>query len=153
MKEDNPPRLDVPDLTAALRRGCATISAGPLVVIRAGEVQMGGLLPADPDGQFEVSVEVQAAGWIPTDRLILFLNGHAALTLPLSERGVLRYRGRHRFRCERDCFIVAWVEAAASLAPVLDERPGMSPRPVGLTNPIYVDVDRDGRYDPKGELR
>lgn len=153
VEEDDPPRLDVPDLTAALRRGCATISAGPLVVLRAGEVQMGGLLPADADGQFEVTVEVQAPSWIPTERLILFLNGQPALTVPLVDSGVLRYRGRHRFRCERDCFLVAWVEASTSLAPVLDERPGMIPRPVGLTNPIYVDVDRDGRYDPGEGLR
>lgn len=148
--DDDPPRLDVAELTQGLRSGCATISAGPLAVLKAGSVRMGGLLPAEADGSFEVEIEVQAPSWIPTDRLVLYLDGRPALTVPLTSTAVLRYRGRQRFSCPRDCFITAWVEGDASLAPILDERQGLRPRPVALTNPIYIDVDHDGRYAPQG---
>ncbi len=147
-QSDDPTQLDVAAFTRALKSGCATVSAGPVVTMRAGEVPMGGLLKAE-QGQFEVQVSVHAAGWIGTDRLVLYLDGAPSATVPLSGGQPLRYQGAHQFRCSRDCFVVAWVDSATDFGPVHAQRATIVPRPVALTNPIYVDVDGDGVFNPQ----
>lgn len=147
VEDDDPPHLNVSAFVAALRAGCATVSAGPLVLLSAGAVPMGGLLAA-PGGEVEIEVEVRAASWIPTDRLVLYVDGEVQREIPIDGTQLVRHRSRQALRCARDCFVVAYVDSARSLAPVLSERKNLEPRPIGVTNPIYVDVDGDGRYDP-----
>lgn len=145
--KDDPPFLDVPAFTAALHSGCATISAGPFVTITSGDVRMGGLRQAK-DGHFDVEIEVRAASWIPTDRVRLFVDGVPQKPIPLAKaKTPLRYRGTHKIHCARDCFVVAYVDSDTSLAPLITQRRKLDPKPVALTNPIYVDVDGNGAFD------
>ena len=146
MDDDRPQAFDPKAFTQCLRNGCATVSAGPVVTIRSGETKMGGLTRARR-GRVPVHIRVQAAGWVATDRLIVRVDGRPFRTIDLKRnKGAVRYDGGITVKCKTDCFIVAEVEADASLEPVIKNRPGMRPTPVGLTNPIYVDVDGDGRY-------
>jgi hypothetical protein len=121
------------------------VSAGPFAVITSGDVRMGGLKHA-PSGRFEIEIDVQAPSWIPTDRIRLYVDGQPRHEIPLSSEGVQRYRGRLDVECKSDCFVVAWVEGDESLAPLLPSWRSRDPRPVALTNPIFADVDGDGRY-------
>ncbi len=145
--DDSPPRLDLAAFTAALKGGCATVSAGPFVTIRAGDHRMGELVQAEA-GTLDVEVEVQAPSWIGTDRLILFVDGTPKIEVPLPRRGVVRYHATHRITCARDCFVTAFVDSKQSFEPVITVRPDMDPYPIAVTNPIYLDVDGDGRYSP-----
>jgi len=148
--EDSPPRLDVDSFTAALKAGCATISNGPIVTIKSGEVRMGGLAPA-PAGGLEIQVEVQAASWIGTDRLQIIVDGEVSEEVSLkAAKDTLRYTGTHSVKCKADCFVVAWVDSERSLEPVIAKRKHINPLPVAVTNPIYLDVDADGRFNPPG---
>lgn len=149
VENDAPPRLDLAAFTAALRRGCATISAGPVVTIQGGGGNMGDLVRAD-DGQLDVDVEVQAASWIGADRLVLFVDGRKSVEIPLRGREPVRHKGTHRVSCKSDCFVVAMVDSKEPLTPVIARRPDMDPRPIALTNPIFLDVDGDGRFAPPG---
>jgi hypothetical protein len=146
---DSPPRLDLAEFTAALKRGCATVSAGPFVTIRSGEHRMGDLARAEGGG-LDVEVEVRAATWIGTDRLVLHVDGEPAIEVPLAGKEVMRYRGTHRITCESDCFVVALVDSEERLDPVIGVRPDIDPLPIALTNPIFLDVDGDGRWSPAG---
>ncbi len=143
--DDLPYRLDVPAFVTAIRSGCVTVSTGPLVTLRSGEVKMGGLAAA-PGGELEVEVEVRAASWIPTRRLRLYVDGEVRHEQALDGREIVRHQGRHRIRCRADCFVVARVDAPDSLAPVVTTWRGRKPHPDSITNPIYVDVDGDGAY-------
>lgn len=146
IEDDAPPRLDVEAFTQSLKDGCATVSAGPVVTLRAGDVRMGGLAKAK-DGGVTVDVEIHAASWVATDRLVLYVDGKPAKTVEIPDgRAPLRYRGQHRVTCDADCFVVAWVEGDESLAPVITKRAHIDPMPVAVTNPIYVDRDGDGAY-------
>jgi hypothetical protein len=145
---DDPPHLDVRAFTEALRQGCATVSGGPFVALRSGAVKMGGLLRANR-GRFEVSVDVEAASWIPTDRLVLFVDGVARAPIKLSSQGIHRFSRTFALECKADCFVVAVVDADRDLSPVVARRPEIDPRPIAVTNPIYVDVDGDGSYARK----
>jgi hypothetical protein len=144
---DDPPHLDVKAFTAALKSGCATISSGPFVTMNSGATRMGGLVRA-PRGRFSVEVSVQAASWVPTDELELLIDGALAERVPLPSKEIIRYRGKHTFSCRSDCFVVARVRSEQVLPPIFAARPDYLPRAIGLTNPIYVDVDGNGRFDP-----
>jgi hypothetical protein len=148
VENDSPPRLDVAEFTASLERGCATVSAGPFVTLRAGPHRMGDLVPTG--GSLDVEVEVQAATWIGTDRLLLTVDGEPILEVPLGNTGVVRHRAVHPITCKSDCFVVALVDSRQNLAPVIDVRPDIDPLPIALTNPIFLDVDGDGRWSPPG---
>jgi hypothetical protein len=65
----------------------------------------------------------------------------------------VRYRGRRKVHCDADCFVVAWVDSNETLEPVIARRQHIYPLPVAVTNPIYVDVDGDGRFNPPGAPR
>ena len=151
---DTPRNLNIKAFTEALRQGCVTISAGPVVMIRAGTTRMGGVHGAKK-GRFRVDVDVRAASWIGTDLLTIYIDGRKAKTIRLSTspkgspRPVKRWSGAVALDCKADCFVVAEVTSASSLEPVVKTRPRMKPKPIGLTNPIYVDVDGDGAYRPK----
>lgn len=148
--EDDPPRLNVEQFTQSLKAGCATVSNGPVVTLSSGEVRMGGLATAK-EGVVQVQVEVQAASWIGTDRMQLFVDGQVAEEVRIEAQDKpLRYRGQHTVKCNSDCFIVAWVDSQRSLEPVIAKRKHIDPLPTAVTNPIYVDVDGDGRFSPPG---
>lgn len=144
--QDDPPHLDVKAFTESLKRGCATVSSGPFVTIESGDVSMGGLLRASR-GRFEISVHVQAPKWVPTATLAISIDGVTVETADLDGREVTRHRGRHSFSCKADCFVVARVQSDAELPPVFAQRPEYEPRALAVTNPIYVDVDGNGRFD------
>jgi carboxypeptidase family protein len=145
---DDPPHLDARGFIESLRRGCATVSGGPFVVIRSGVVRMGGLVSAHA-GRFEISIDVSAASWIPTDQLTIFVDGVQRRVIPLESHGIHRYTGTLSLECKSDCFVVALVESDKDLSPVIAKRPDIDPRPLAVTNPIYVDIDGDGAYAPK----
>ncbi len=147
---DDPPFLDVVAFTESLRSGCATIGAGPFVTIRSGDTKMGQLKQADR-GKFEVTVDVKAASWIGTDTLTLFVDGEVERKVPLTNKGVERHHATYALKCSSDCFVAAYVESDQTLAPLITPRRKLDPRPVALTNPIYVDVDGDGVFTPPPE--
>lgn len=143
--DDNPTRLDEVAFTRALRAGCATVSGGPLLVIRSGSTRMGGLVTGR-GARVELDVDLQAARWIATDRLTIYVDGEPAIVLPLRGREPRRLSRRFVFSCASDCFVLARVDGDTPLTPVLSATDGRVPLPVALTNPIYVDVDGDGLF-------
>lgn len=145
LDDDTPPRLDVAAFVRALKAGCATVSGGPFVTIASGETKMGGLAPA-PRGRVKVEARVLAPNWIDTQRLVLFVNGEAKETVPLPRSPVLRLARSFELICDADCFVTVLVEGDEPLSPVLPGEEGRVPTPVALTNPIYFDVDGDGRF-------
>ncbi len=148
--DDSPPRLDVAAFTAALKAGCATISNGPMVVITSGDVRMGGLVEPK-DGVVKIKVEVRAPSWVGTDRMILYVDGEVAEEITIEDQSKPeRYSAVHTVKCQADCFVAAWVDSKKTLEPVITKREHINPLPAAITNPIYVDVDGDGRFNPPG---
>ena len=143
--DDVPYRLDMPAFIAALKRGCATVSAGPIARIHSGDVQMGGVVRAE-NGAAEITIDVKAASWIPTERLQIFVDGRLAETRPLTSDGVQRYDQTYTVKCKSDCFVAVLVDAERTLAPIVSTWRGRNPKPIALTNPIFIDVDGDGKY-------
>ena len=143
--DDSPARLDAVAFTRALRSGCASVSAGPMVTLRSGTSRMGDLVKST-SGRMNVDVEVQAPRWVTTDRLTLYVDGNVLVTVPITSNATRRLSRTFPIRCKADCFILARVDGDTPLTPVISATDGRAPLPIALTNPIYMDVDGDGLF-------
>ena len=145
---DDPQSIAVSDLMKSLKSGCVSISAGPFITIQSGEIKMGGTAPAK-NGEGEIIVDVQAPSWVPVDWVQLFVDGKPSARFPVRGKKVQRYRRRHKVRCSQDCFVVAMTGSEQTLSPLVSTWRDRQPTPIGMTNPIFFDVDGNGTYNRK----
>lgn len=147
---DSPRRIDLDEIWQNLRAGHALVGAGLWVHIAVGDTGPGGLATAA--APFEVHIQVQAADWVPADRVILLANGAEIESLPLAAPGeidpehpALRLDQAVRVEPGGDTWYAALALGAESdrMDPVF-----RGCRPAGLTNVVRVDVDANGRFDP-----
>jgi hypothetical protein len=154
--------FDVAAFDAAIRDGRLFGTSGPLIPrFEVGGAGMGRLARA-PGGKALVSFEVVAAPWVPVDEVRIVANGEVAARitdLPRRADGVLRIAHRQELELERDAFVT--VEAGAPLdAEALEwtaTHPGLYTEVLApgfvssaFTNPVLVDVDGNGSFDPPG---
>lgn len=144
--DDSPTHFDSVAFTRALVAGCATVSAGPFLVIKSGDVRMGELARANR-GRFDVEVILRAPTWVPVDRLRVYVDGVTTHDLPITGSEVARYRRTLSLSCSRDCFVIARADSERPLPEVVPSFDGRDPFSMAITNPIYVDADGDGRYE------
>ncbi|MFO0726933.1 MAG: CehA/McbA family metallohydrolase [Myxococcota bacterium] len=145
LPDDNPTRLDVKAFTAALHRGCATVSGGPFLTIRTGTVAMGGLIHPRK-GRFQLHVHAEAPSWISTNRLRVYADGLVVHDAPIAATGPVRVDAEIPLSCAQDCFVLARVDGDTELTPILSAADKRHPLPIAITNPIFVDADGDGTY-------
>ena len=144
----------------AIREGRSFVTTGPLIAaFRVNEGRMGDIVAA-PDGEVSVELAVAAAPWVPVDEVRLLVNGEVARVFrELAEpEEILRLRRTERLQFTDDAFVT--LEAGAPLDiesnPWLWERGGSYAVVAGrfvsqaVSNPIYVDVDGNGRFDAPG---
>ena len=144
---EDPQRFD-----AALLAGRSFGTTGPRV--RALRVNGGSLgdLVAAPGGEVRVEYAVDGAGWVPVDEVRILVNGEVVLA------GAER-TGALELELARDGFVT--LEAGAPLdadsAAWIRAHPGLYTEVIApgfvsaaFTNPVFVDVDGNGRFDPPG---
>ncbi len=146
------------DLDAAVRAGRLFATNGPLIAaFQVNGARMGDLVPA-PDGKLEVRIAVAAPDWVPVDEVRLLVDGEPVrIWRDLDGDRALRLSTTATLRLSRDGFVT--VEAGAPLDTErrswARERGGLYSRVVvpgfvsqAVSNPVYVDVDGDGRFTP-----
>ena len=144
---DDPQRFD-----AALRAGRSFGTNGPRV--RALRVNGGGIgdLVAAERGRIRVDYAVDGAGFVPIDEVRVLVNGEVVHAGPERE-------GALELPLARDGFVT--LEAGAPLdadpAQWIRAHPGLYTEAIApgfvsaaFTNPVFVDVDGNGRFDPPG---
>ncbi len=99
-----------------------------------------------------MDIEVDAAPWVSVDRVILYVNGKEAQRwqVPPSKE-VARFRVRQEITLATDGYALVRVDGNELLAPVVGDRKTFGVYPLALTNPIFFDVNNNGRYDPSYE--
>ncbi|MBI3951179.1 MAG: CehA/McbA family metallohydrolase [Acidobacteria bacterium] len=137
-------------------------SSGPFLDVQAagenGFVGPGGMVSAR-SRLVTLRVRVQAPSWIPVEEVRIYGNGHLLTRIPVSSSGdsALRYDAAIGVTTLRDTYFV--VEAGQALP----EDPRQQPPSKGLmaiiepgvaslafSNPVFVDVDGNGAFDPPG---
>jgi hypothetical protein len=155
------PSADAARLDAALVEGRAFFTTGPLLLrFRANGAEMGDTLEA-PGGRVRVEISIAAAPWVPVQELRLLVDGRVARRFRADATpaaGAVRFEREVELSLARDAFLT--VEAGAALDDAAAERalregdayaravaPGFVSQLVA--NPIWVDVDGDGRWTPR----
>jgi hypothetical protein len=172
---DDPAALDVAAFDAQVKAGNMVMSAGPYVEVSArarggGQAGLGQLLPA-PDGRVRLRIGVRSPAWIPVEEVRVIANGFQVAAFdpttkprvrPAPKRfqragGTARFRATVAFDVTQDTYFV--VEAGAKLPADPDALPAppevmnvVVPGvvPVAITNPIFVDTNGNGVFDPPG---
>jgi hypothetical protein len=148
LADDHPAAFDSKKLVEALKRRHSFFTTGPFVEVKAGTGGMGDIVPA-PGGHLGVEVKVLAAPWIDVDRLTVIVGGKAIAVIPIAaSEAVLRFSRVLEIPAPRDTFVVFRVDGDRSLQPVIGDRVRFSVRPVAITNPVFLDANADGVWDP-----
>ncbi len=145
---------------AAIREGRLFATTGPLLLkFRANGGSMGETVAA-PDGRVTVELVVAAASWVPVDEVRLLRDGEVVRRFRDLAAGdaLMRLERDVDLVLERDAFLT--LEAGAALDAETDAwvaiHAGVYTRvapgavATALSNPIYVDVDGDGRVAAPG---
>ncbi len=152
----NDPRQVTADMVVkAVRAARVVVSLGPFVTLHADGKPIGSLV-SKPKGDIVLDIRVQAPNWVPVREVELVANGVAVKRwrIEAKPQTALDWRTQARVRPRKDAWlaVIVWGEEGG-LEPIL--RPfrtfeGTTYRvvPFAITNPIWVDRDGNGVFDP-----
>ncbi|MCH2140743.1 MAG: CehA/McbA family metallohydrolase [Phycisphaerales bacterium] len=140
--------IDPVEVANAVRRGAVLATTGPFITVNANGGGPGDRIDAE-DGQLDITIKVQAAPWVPVDRVKVLANGDEVFSFNLLEDG---YKppmsiGPLSLVAAEDAWITVIAESDRSMAPVVRDR-RRPIRPLAVTGPIRVDADGDGHWTP-----
>jgi len=148
------PGLDQGALISAIKKGRSFASNGPLVAFHVNNTHTYGDTCTDTDGQVELKIRVQRAPWIHLSEVRLIINGKRRMGNPIQGEKAesLDLTFTLDVPLQQDASLVVEVMGKSSLYPVM-QRPNSgkvesSNLAYALTNPVFVDVDGNGRFDP-----
>lgn len=147
--------LDAAALIRALKEGHSFATNGPLVNLKVDGRHIPGDMFTVGDGKVDISVDVESAPWISVGEVRLIINGRRRIVFPVDGQSgpVLKFSGRISLPLEKDSYIAAEVLGNKSLFPVHQARARGGLREnatiaYGVTNPVFIDADGNGRFDP-----
>ena len=141
---DKPWEVDPTRVVDALKKKAVTASLGPFIRFSANDGQVVGSTFSSQGDSVTLHLSVQAVPWIPVDRVEIIANGEVLHIFPVDESSErVRLRKTIRVQSDQD----TWY-----LVLVTSERPWKAPftdfRSLAFTNPIWVDYDGNGYFDP-----
>ncbi|MFP6655883.1 MAG: CehA/McbA family metallohydrolase, partial [Myxococcota bacterium] len=124
----------------SLREGRVYGSTGPILSVHLDQAGLGELHPGSSG---LLRIEVEAADWVPVTEWRAYVNGELVHRARISAGG----RASLPLVFEEDAFVTVEVQGdpIGLYAEVLPNY-----IPFAFTNPIFVDVDGNGRFDPPG---
>ncbi len=137
---DDPESLDVAEFLGALRKGRSFGTTGPLLFVHLEGTGPGGQATGRAG---RLAVEVRAASWIPVETAVVYVNGREVHRVPVRAGEVLSLP----LHLPEDGAVTVEVDGPA-VGRYAELLPGF--RPFAFTNPIFVDADADGRWEPPG---
>jgi len=148
--------LDRNALFRAIRKGQSFLTNGPLIEFKVNNHYTSGDTLTATDGRVDVSIKAWSAPWIAVDEVRLIVNGERRIIFPVqTKKEVIQKFSLPPLgiSLEEDSYIVVEILGKESLFPVLQRasRSGYSANaalPYALTNPVFVDVDGNGKFDP-----
>jgi hypothetical protein len=149
VQEDKPQSLRDPlEIPRAVKGHHVLFTTGPFIVVKVDGAGIGDVATAR-GGDAKVELEVRAAPWVSVSTAILYVDGHEAhrWKVDKSDKPV-RLHETFPVHVPRDAWVVVRVDGDEPLAPVVGDRKRFDVRPLALTNPVFLDVDGNGKYDP-----
>jgi hypothetical protein len=147
--------LDLESLLESLKKGRSFATNGPLLAFQVGgRAGPGDTVPAR-EGRVDIHIEAWSAPWVSIDELTIVMNGQRRVIFPVPP-GVgpaKKFKQTISLTLNEDTYICVEAIGRETLFPVL-QRPSRTGAledgtlPYALTNPVFVDVDGNGRFDP-----
>ncbi|HEY1558795.1 MAG TPA: CehA/McbA family metallohydrolase [Kofleriaceae bacterium] len=153
LDNDDPATVTAVDVARAVKAHHSFFTTGPIVGFHVGTTDIGDLAPA-PGGKATAEITVRAAPWVSVSRVILYVAGKEVKrwTLPPLPGGgiapVDRFHETFALDVPHDTYAVVRVEGDRSLSPVVGGGTGVNVTPFAMTNPIFLDTNGNGKYDP-----
>jgi hypothetical protein len=145
--EDDPATVRLDEVTRAIRGHHTFFTTAPFVRVTAGGGSIGDIVRL-PSGQTSAHIEVQAAPWVTVSSVRIYVDGKELQRIPVPEsQDVLRLKVDVPIHVQRDAYIVVRVDGDKPMAPIIGDLVRFDVRPFAMTNPIFLDVDGNGRYD------
>jgi len=139
---------------AALKKGRSFVTNGPLVAFGVNGHQAPGDLVEAKAGKVDIILRVWGAPWVDLDEVRLILNGQRRIVFPVQpgDSAIDKFEQEIRVSLTGDTSICIEAIGGKTLYPVLQQPSRTGSReagtlPYALTNPIFVDVDGNGRFD------
>lgn len=149
---DDAANLDVSEISRNIAAGRSTVSMGIFADVRLGGRGPGELVAAADASELPLVLRVASAGWVRPQQAIVFVDGTAVQTLD-----VATLAGQPTdVRLEQRLAVPphdAWVVCVVT-GPGVGGRfwPQINDYTLAATNPVFLDVDGDGRYSSPREL-
>ncbi|MFB0566685.1 MAG: CehA/McbA family metallohydrolase [Candidatus Aminicenantaceae bacterium] len=148
-------RLNVNALILALKKGHSFATNGPLIELKVNKKYKPGDSFTAKEKNIDIRLEVISAPWVDVDDIRIIINGERKITFPVKKEEKLTQNliKEISLMLERDSYIVGEVLGKKTLYPVV-QRPSWNGEreeavlPYALTNPVFIDVDGNGSFDP-----
>jgi hypothetical protein len=148
LSTDDPTKLNLAEFSSAVKGQRVVVSGGAFITVSVGGKSLGEVANATAK-KVTASIRVQAPTWVPLDTLHVIVGGVEVKAITLDKSTANPLQPAERFNQEvevlvdKDSWLILVATGKGSLDPVV--RDG---EPFALTNPIYLDVDGNGVYDP-----
>jgi hypothetical protein len=148
LSTDDPTKLDAAELARAVKDQHTVVCGGAFVTASVGGKGPGEVADAKAK-KVSVAIKVQAPTWVPIDLLRVYVGGAEKHKITLDKttadplNPVVRFNQAVEVLADSDTYVVAVATGAGSLYPSTSSK-----EPFGVTNPIYLDVNGNGVYDP-----
>lgn len=148
-----PSAVDLAEFTASVKQGRVIISGGIFVTAHVGTKTIGDTVDAS-SGSVDLAIKVQAPSWVSVDTMEVIVGGVFGGTtvhtvdLSMAPGPVVRYDATLNIAVTQDNWVVVLVTGEGNLDPVV-----VGDRPLGMTNPIFLDFDGNGSYDAPKSLQ
>jgi len=146
--------LDIDTLLRALKKGRSFVSNGPVVQFMVNRQYLPGDSFAVRDRTLDIWIKVQSAAWVSVDEVRVIINGERKIIFPVKapREQILKFQDRISLNLEYDSYIAIEVLGSETLFPIVQRSTKYDgyecgPLPYALTNPIFVDVDGNGKFD------
>jgi hypothetical protein len=147
-------RLDASAIIQAMQKGQSFVSTGPIIEFSVNNTSIPGNTIIVEERKLDVGIKVKSAPWISLDEVRVIVNGERTTIFPIKapREQIIKFQDKISLNLECDSYIAVEVLGNETLFPVVQRRSKndgyeCGPLPYALTNPIFVDVDGNGKFD------
>jgi hypothetical protein len=147
-------KIDPAAVAAAVKAGHSYFTTGPIVDASIAGKGFGDTASVAP-GKVALHVTVRAATWISVQKLTVLGPGNTVLAtrqIPPAT-GVVRFDDTIELDVARDGYAILRVDGDRPMAPNVGDIRSFLVYPMAVTNPIWIDVDGDGKVTPAAPYR
>jgi len=139
-----PGKITDDEVVSAVKSHNLLMCGGPFVTFTINDSSMGSLVRPG-SMPLNLKIKVQAPLWMDVSTVEVIANGVTLETIPVTNTSVVRYDGEVTDSPSKDTWYAIIARGTKDLGPMYQGAIAFS-----ITNPIWVDVNKNGKFDPPG---